>query len=78
MTPCRVVPRFIHPSRLRGKIAIFDRGWYNPAGAEYVTGFSSKAQHRRFLGVCPEFERFVVDGGILLMTHRFEATQPAS
>src|SRR5215469_5181351 len=32
-----------------GEIVIFDRSWYNRAGVEYVMGFCTKEQHRRFL-----------------------------
>jgi polyphosphate kinase 2 len=50
-----------------GEIVIFDRSWYNRAGVEYVMGFCTKEQHRRFLSRCPEFERYVVSGGIQLI-----------
>src|SRR5205814_6458477 len=46
---------------------IFDRSWYNRAGVEKVMGFCTKEEYARFLEVCPEFERYVVDGGILLI-----------
>src|SRR5688572_23907161 len=36
-----------------GEVVIFDRSWYNRAGGEYVLGFCTKEQHRRFLEVCP-------------------------
>jgi polyphosphate kinase len=50
-----------------GEIVIFDRSWYNRAGVECVMGFCTKEQHQRFLKLCPEFERYVVDGGIQLI-----------
>jgi polyphosphate kinase 2 len=50
-----------------GEIVIFDRSWYNRAGVEYVMGFCSKEQHRRFLELCPAFERYIIDGGIQLI-----------
>src|SRR3974390_673942 len=50
-----------------GEIVIFDRSWYNRAGVEYVMGFCTPEQHARFLKVCPEFELYVVDEGILLV-----------
>ena len=55
-----------------GEIVIFDRSWYNRAGVEYVMGFCTKAQHRRFLKVCPEFELFIVDDGIILIKYWLE------
>jgi len=50
-----------------GEIVIFDRSWYNRAGVEYVMGFCSKDEHERFLELCPEVEKYVVDGGIILI-----------
>jgi polyphosphate kinase 2 (PPK2 family) len=35
-----------------GEVVIFDRSWYNRAGVEYVMGFCSKEEHRRFLELC--------------------------
>ena len=57
-----------------GEIAIFDRSWYNRAGVEHVMGFCSKEQHRRFLKNCPEFERYIVSGGILLIKFWLEVS----
>jgi polyphosphate kinase 2 len=64
--------RYVQHLPSAGEIVIFDRSWYNRAGVEYVMGFCSKAQHRRFLVVCPEFERYVVDDGILLVKYWLE------
>jgi len=50
-----------------GEIVIFDRSWYNRAGVEYVMGFCTREQHRRFLKLCPVVERYIVDGGIILI-----------
>ena len=50
-----------------GEIVIFDRSWYNRAGVEYVMGFCTEEQHRRFLELCPEIEKYIVDGGIQLI-----------
>jgi len=50
-----------------GEIVIFDRSWYNRAGVEYVMGFCSKEQYKRFLRLCPLFEQQVVDSGIQLV-----------
>ena len=38
-----------------------------PAGVEYVMGFCSPAEHRRFLELCPPVEKFAVDAGIILI-----------
>ena len=50
-----------------GEIVIFDRSWYNRAGVEYVMGFATKAQHKRFLELCPVVEGYVIEGGIILI-----------
>jgi polyphosphate kinase 2 len=57
-----------------GEIVIFDRSWYNRAGVEYVLGFCTEEQHRKFLEVCPAFERQVVDSGIRLLKYWLEVS----
>ena len=59
--------RYIEQFPAGGEIVIFDRSWYNRAGVEYVMGFCSPAQHKRFLELCPMVEKFAVDGGIILI-----------
>src|SRR5882762_10621590 len=55
-----------------GEVVIFDRSWYNRAGVEYVMDFCTKEQHRRFLQLCPEFEKYIVDAGIILIKYWME------
>jgi len=50
-----------------GEIVIFDRSWYNRAGVEYVMGFCTPEEHKRFLSLCPQIEQYAVDGGIILI-----------
>ena len=57
-----------------GEVVIFDRSWYNRAGVEYVMGFCSKEQHRLFLERCPEIEKYIVDGGIILIKFWLEVS----
>ena len=59
--------RYIEQLPAGGEIVIFDRSWYNRAGVEYVMGFCTKEDHKRFLELCPQMEKFIVDGGILLI-----------
>jgi len=66
--------RYLSHFPTAGEIVIFDRSWYNRAGVEYVMGFCTKAQHRRFLKVCPEFELFIVDDGIVLIKYWLEVS----
>jgi polyphosphate kinase 2 len=56
-----------------GEIVIFDRSWYNRAGVEYVMGFCTPAEHQRFLELCPQVEKYIVDGGIILIKLWLEA-----
>lgn len=50
-----------------GEIVIFDRSWYNRAGVEYVMGFCTPADHKRFLSLCPQMEQYTIEGGIILI-----------
>ena len=59
--------RYIEQFPAGGEIVIFDRSWYNRAGVEYVMGFCSPTEHRRFLELCPPVEKFAVDAGIILI-----------
>jgi polyphosphate kinase 2 len=68
--------RYMRHFPAAGEIVIFDRSWYNRAGVEYVMGFCSKAQHQRFLKVCPEFELYLVDDGIKLIKYWLEVSEP--
>jgi len=64
--------RYMQHFPAAGEIVIFDRSWYNRAGVEYVMGFCTKDQHRRFLELCPEIERYIVEGGIMLVKYWLE------
>jgi polyphosphate kinase len=50
-----------------GEIVIFDRSWYNRAGVEHVMGFVDPSEYKRFLTLCPEMEKYIVDAGIILI-----------
>jgi polyphosphate kinase 2 (PPK2 family) len=58
-----------------GEIVIFDRSWYNRAGVEYVMGFCTPEQYKRFLGDCPVAEKYMVDSGIRLIKYWMEVGQ---
>ena len=56
-----------------GEVVIFDRSWYNRAGVEKVMGFCTEEQHRKFLDMCPAFEKnLIVDNGIILLKYWLE------
>ena len=68
------IQRYMQHFPAAGEIVIFDRSWYNRAGVEYVMGFCTKEQHRRFLEVCPGVEKFIVDSGIQLIKYWLEVS----
>jgi polyphosphate kinase 2 len=59
--------RYIQQFPAGGEIVIFDRSWYNRAGVEYVMGFCTEEQNRRFLELCPQIEKYIIDGGTRLI-----------
>jgi polyphosphate kinase len=59
--------RYMQHFPAAGEVVIFDRSWYNRAGVEHVMGFCTEKQHKRFLKVCPQVEKFFVDGGVILI-----------
>jgi polyphosphate kinase 2 len=61
------IQRYLPHFPAAGEVILFDRSWYNRAGVETVMGFCSEAQSRRFLELCPEIEKYIVDAGILLI-----------
>lgn len=69
------IQRYIEHFPAAGEVVIFDRSWYNRAGVEYVMGFCTPEQHRRFLELCPIAEKFIVDGGIRLLKIWLEVGQ---
>ena len=65
--------RYVQHLPAAGEIVIFDRSWYNRAGVEYVMGFCTKEENKRFLSLCPEVEQYIVDAGIILIKYWLEA-----
>jgi polyphosphate kinase len=61
--------RYIPHLPARGEIVLFDRSWYNRAGVERVMGFCSEKQADDFLRAVPEFERQLVEEGIILFKY---------
>jgi polyphosphate kinase 2 len=66
--------RYLQHFPAAGEVVIFDRSWYNRAGVEYVMGFCSARQHERFLKLCPQIERFFVEGGVILIKYWLEVS----
>ena len=59
--------RYMQHFPAAGEVVIFDRSWYNRAGVEHVMGFCTPKEHKRFLELCPQMEKFIVEGGIILI-----------
>src|SRR5438874_1204889 len=64
--------RYIAHLPAAGEVVIFDRSWYNRAGVERVMGFCTEEQARRFLQIAPQFEKSLVDDGIILLKYWME------
>src|SRR5215510_8689542 len=59
--------RYIQHFPAAGEVIIFNLSWYNRAGVESVMGFCTEEEHRHFLDVCPQIEKYIVEGGIQLI-----------
>jgi len=66
--------RYVERFPAGGEIVIFDRSWYNRAGVERVMGFCTDEQYETFLSNCPAFEKYIVNGGILLLKFWLEVS----
>ena len=67
--------RYVQHFPAAGEVILLDRSWYNRAGVERVMGFCPEAEVKRFLLLCPLFERFFVEAGIVLIKYWFEVSQ---
>ena len=56
--------RYLQHFPAAGEVVIFDRSWYNRAGVETVMGFCSTKERDRFLDLCPQIEKFLIEGGV--------------
>jgi polyphosphate kinase 2 (PPK2 family) len=66
--------RYLQHFPAAGEIVIFDRSWYNRAGVEHVMGFCTQEQYQRFLDHCSEIEKYIVEGGIILVKYWLEVS----
>jgi polyphosphate kinase len=69
------IQRYIPHLPAAGEVVIFDRSWYNRAGVERVMGFCTEQEVARFFELCPEWERTVVESGIILIKYWFEVSK---
>jgi polyphosphate kinase 2 len=68
------IQRYLPYLPAAGEVIIWDRSWYNRAGVERVMGFSAEETVRGFLKVVPEFEKMMVESGIILLKYWLEVS----
>ena len=66
--------RYVAHLPAAGEIVLFDRSWYNRAGVEHVMGFCTQEEYAEFLRSCPEFERMLINSGIILLKYWFSVS----
>ncbi len=59
--------RYVDWLPAKGEIALFDRSWYNRAMIEHVFGFCTPEQRAKFFRQLPDFEKMIVDEGMILI-----------
>jgi len=69
--------RYVNYLPSAGEMVLFDRSWYNRAGVEPVMGFCTEAEHKEFLREVPEFEKMVVNSGIIFIKFYFSVSKKA-
>jgi polyphosphate kinase 2 len=66
--------RYLPHMPAAGEVVIWDRSWYNRAGVERVMGFCTEEQAKRFLQEVPNFEKLMVESGIILLKYWLEVS----
>lgn len=61
--------RYVRQLPAKGETAFFNRSWYNRAGVEWVMGFCTEEEYRKFLRECPEFERMLAREGFTMLKY---------
>jgi polyphosphate kinase 2 len=66
--------RYLPHMPAAGEVVIWDRSWYNRAGVERVMGFCTEEEVKRFLQVVPNYEKLMVESGIILLKYWLEVS----
>jgi polyphosphate kinase 2 len=66
--------RYVSHLPAGGEIVLFDRSWYNRSGVERVMGFCSEEDVEAFFQAVPQFEKMLIDSGIILLKYWFSIT----
>ena len=67
--------RYVEHLPAEGEIVLFDRSWYNRAGVERVMGFCTPDQAQDFLNAVPDFERHLIDDGMLREVYHYRPVE---
>ena len=67
--------RYIERFPSGGEICLFDRSWYNRAGVDWVMGFATEDEYKRFLQIVPMVEEAFIAGGVQIIKYWFEVSQ---
>ncbi|MGB7341084.1 MAG: polyphosphate kinase 2 [Phototrophicaceae bacterium] len=67
--------RYVQHLPSAGEIVIFDRSWYNRATVERVMGFSTDQEYWDFMRSAPQFERMLVNSGIVYRKYWLSVSQ---
>ncbi|RBI85057.1 polyphosphate kinase 2 [Rhodosalinus halophilus] len=59
--------RYVEQLPAAGEIVLFDRSWYNRGVVEHVFDFCTPAQREHFFHQVPDFEKMLVDDGVVLI-----------
>jgi polyphosphate kinase 2 len=57
------------------EFVLFNRSWYNRAGVERVMGFCSDQEHEQFMRSVLDFERMLVESGIMLLKYYLDISR---
>jgi polyphosphate kinase 2 len=69
------IQRYVPHLPAAGEIVIFDRSWYNRAGVERVMGFCTEEQAKGFLQVVPNYEKAIIESGVILLKYWLEVSE---
>ncbi|MEM9425932.1 MAG: polyphosphate kinase 2 [Pseudomonadota bacterium] len=58
--------RYVDHLPTQGEIVLFDRSWYNRGVVEHVFGFCTPHQREQFFRQVLEFERMLIEDGVIL------------
>lgn len=59
--------RYVRELPTAGEIVLLDRSWYNRGIVEHVFGFCKPEQRMKFFAQVPDFEKLIVDDGVILI-----------